>query len=210
MLGYAHAAGFRDGPRPDIETIAGYFSVPVGKLARAAALIELADNPEILLLQNPNRDAKVGAAVLYSSVWSRSYSRVGTPYGMVHRDFHYQVMFSALAALAEVGCDRMRIDNPMPGSPWRTDAYICLLEATRNIKANMGLGVSVWLREWEYDPAMTKMVDEDITRFDIQEHRPVGVSPHIVEGLNMRTVFVEKANEALRKANRPASPEARG
>lgn len=210
MLGYAHAGSFRDGPRPDIETIARYFSVPADKLARVAALTDSADGPEILLLQNPNLDAKIGAAVLYSSVWSRSYSRFGTPYGMVHRDFHYQVMFTALAALAEVGCDRMRIDSPMPGHPWRTDAYICLLEATKNIRANMGQGLSVWLQEGEYDPAMTKKVDEGIARLALQEHRPVGISPHIFEGLNMRTVFVEKAADALQKVNGLTPSEAWG
>ncbi len=200
MLGYAHVAGFRDSPNPHIETIAGYFSVPIDRLAKAAALAELSDRPEIVLLQNSNRDAKVGAAVLFSSVWSHSYAKVGTPYGRVHRDFHYQVMFSALAALAEARCDRMRIDNPMPGRPWRRDAYVCLLEATRNVRAHMGSGISVWLREDEYAPAMLKDVDANMVRFDLQKHRPVGISPHIFEGMNMRTVFVEKATAAMRAA----------
>lgn len=201
MLGYAHAGSFRDGLRPDVETIANYFSVPAEKLARAVTLTESEDRPEILLLQNSNPDAKVGAAVLYSSVWSRSYFKFGTPYGMVHRDFHYQVLFSALAALAEVGCDRMRVDNPMPGRNWRKDAYVCLFEATKNIRANLGKGLSVWLQKGEYDPAMTRKVDESTVRFNLQEHRPVGISPHIFEGFNMRTVFVEKATDALQKSN---------
>lgn len=201
MHGYAHAGGFRDGPRPDIEAIARYFSVPTEKLARVAALIESADDPKILLLQNQNLEAKVGAAVLYSSTWSCSYSKFGTPYGMVHRDFHYQVMFSALAALAEVGCDRMRIENPMPGHPWRTDAYICLLEATKNIRANMGKNLTVWLQEGEYDRAEIEAVDHGMASFALQEHRPVGISPYIFEELNMRTVFVEKATDALQKVN---------
>jgi hypothetical protein len=201
MLGYAHAGGFRDGPRPDIETIARYFSVPRDKLARVAALVESEDDPKILLLQNQNLDAKVGAAVLYSSTWSRPYSKFGTPYGMVHRDFHYQVMFCALAALAEVGCDRMRIDCPMPGHPWRTDAYICLLEATKNIRANMGKNLTVWLQEGEYDRAVIEAVDHGMASFALQEHRPVGISLYIFEGLNMRTVFVEKAADALQKVS---------
>lgn len=201
MHGYAHAGGFRDGPRPDIEAIARYFSVSREKLAMVAALIESADDPKILLLQNQNLEAKVGAAVLYSSTWSYSYSKFGTPYGIVHRDFHYQVMFSALAALAEVGCDRMQIESPMPGRPWRTDAYICLLEATKNIRANMGKDMSVWLLEGEYDRAVIEAVDHGIASFSLQEHRPVGISPYIFEGLNMRTVFVEKAADALQKVS---------
>ena len=200
MLGYAHAAGLREGPRHDAGTIARYFHIPEDRGVRAASLIELSNEPEVLLLQNLDQEAKVGAAVLYPSVWSRAYSFFGTPYGRVHRDFHYQVMFSAMAALAEVGCDRIRIDNPMPGRPWRRDAYVCLLEATRNIRAHMGGGISVWLKEDEYDPAMPKEVDACMARFNLQEHRPVGISPHIVEAMNMRKVFVEKSGEALPKA----------
>lgn len=200
MLGHAHPAGFREGPRNDAGTIARYFGLPEDRFVRAAGLIESADRPEILLLQNPNPEAKVGGAVLYPSVWSKAYFRFGNPYGRVHRDFHYQVMFSALAALAEAGCDRMRFDNPMPGRPWRRDAYVCLLEATRNIRANMGGKISVWLREDEHDPTMPREVDAGMAQYDLQKHRPVGISPHIREGMNMRTVFVETAAEALQKA----------
>jgi hypothetical protein len=184
--------------------IARYFSIPEDRLTRAVALVESAERPEILLLQNPDQNAKVGAAVMFSSVWSKAYAQFGTPYGRVHRDFHYQVMFSALAALVEVGCDRMRIDHPMPGHQWRGDAYVCLLEATRNIRANMRRGLSVWLREGEYDPVMPKEIENRMLEFDLGEHRPVGISPHVFEGLNMRTVFVEKAVDALRKARVPA------
>lgn len=200
MLGYAHAAGYRDDHRPDAVAIARYFRVPEDRIVRVVSLIESADRPEILLLQNPDQNARVGAAVLYPSVWSKAYSRLGTPYGRVHRDFHYQVMFSALAALAEAGCDRMRIDNPMSDRPWRMDAYVCLLEATRNIRAHLGSGISVWLKEGEYDPVMPRDVDAGMARFNLQEHRPVGISFHIFEGLNMRTVFVEKAATARRAA----------
>lgn len=200
MLGYAHAAGLREGPRNDAGNIAQYFGMPEDRVVRAAGMMESADRPEILLLQNPDPEAKVGAAVLYPSVWSKAYSRFGNPYGRVNRDFHYQVMFSALAALAEVGCNRMRFDNPMPGRPWRRAAYVCLLEATRNIRAHLGGEISVWLREDEYDPAMPREVDAGMAQYDLQEHRPVGISPHIHEGINMRTVFVERAEEALRKA----------
>lgn len=195
MLGQAHAAGFRGGPRNDGETIARYFDIPEGRVVRAIGLIESSDRPEILLLQNPNSEAKVGAAVLYPSVWSKAYSHFGNPYGRVHRDFHYQVMFSALAALAEVGCKRIRIENPMPGHPWRRDAYVCLLEATRNIRAHLGGDISVWLREGEYDPGMPREVDAGMAQYNLQQHRPIGISLHIHDGMNMRTVFVERAEK---------------
>lgn len=210
MLGQAHAAGFREGPRNDAETIARYFGIPEGRGVRAAGLIESSDRPEILLLQNPDSEAKVGAAALYPSVWSKAYFRFGNPYGRVHRDFHYQVMFSALAALAEVGCKRIRFDNPMPGRPWRRDAYVCLLEATRNIRAHLGGDISVWLREDEYDPAMPREVDAGMAQYDLQKHRPIGISPYIHEGMNMRTLFVESAEEALHRAGGLAAPRSDG
>lgn len=200
MLGHAHAAGFRDGPRSDADVIARYFSMQEDKVVCAVAMVESAANPQILLLQNSDADAKVGAAVLYSSVWSKAYARIGNPYGRVHRDFHYQVMFSALAALVEVGCDRIRFENPMPGRDWRRDAYVCLLEATRNIHANLDNGISVWLKEFEYSPTMPKKVDAGLSQFNRLTHRPIGISLHILEGMNVRTVFVEKAGDALRMA----------
>ncbi len=210
MIGYAHTAGFRYGPRDDAGTIAGYFRMPEEKVVRAVALIEAIDRPEILLLQNPDPEAKVSAAVIYPSVWSKAYSLFGNPYGRVHRDYHYQVMFSALAALAEVGCNRMQVENPMPGHAWRKDAYVCLLEVTRNIRAHMGGGISVWLREHEYVPTMPNEVDTARAKFNLQDHRPVGISPHIHNGMNMRTVFVERPEDALRKAKCPVLSSTHG
>jgi hypothetical protein len=201
MIGHAHVAGTKMGVRRDLPAMADYFSVLPDRLERAVALIEYSEHPEVLLLQNPDAQARVVAATLFSSVWSKSYSKFGNPYGTVHRDFHYQVLFSALAALAEVGCDRLRIDHPMVGRPWRRDAYVCLLEATRNLRRNMNPKIAVHLQEGTYDPRMPRRVDADTGSFDLQHHRPVGMSPHVFEGLNMRTVFVEKAWDALRAAS---------
>lgn len=192
MLGYAHVAGFRDGPRQDAETIARYFAAKGDAFPRLAAGIETAELPEIILVQNQDRQARVSAAAIFPSVWSRSYLAFGTPYGRVHRDFHYQVMFSAMAALVETGCDAIRIDNPMGGMPWRRDAYVCLMEAVGNIRRRMNPGVAVHLQEGTYDPRMPADADAHASGFDLQDHRPVGVHLHIRDGFNMRTVFVEK------------------
>ena len=188
-MGYAHAAGFRGQPRSDAAGIAEYFSVPPDRLARALTLAETGDRPEILLLQQADPDAKVAAAVFFSSVWSRSYEKFGTPYGRIHRDYHYQVQFAALAALVEVGCARIRIENPMSGYAWRKDAYVCLVEAMENVRRHIAK-VAVHLAEGCYDPGMPKDVDGHMARYDLQDHRPVGISPHMFEGLNMRMVFV--------------------
>ncbi len=201
-LGHVHPAGFRIGPREDANVIARYFSAPTEKVIQALAMIESAERPEILLLQNLDPDARVGAVVLFSSAWSAAYARFGTPFGRVHRDFHYQTMFAALAALAEAGCECMTIDNPLSGHLWRRDAYICLQEATQNLRTHRVPRLTVSLREDEFAPAMLRKVDATIAAFDLQDHRPVGISPHVFEGMNMRTVFVEKAVDALRNAAR--------
>lgn len=210
VIGYAHAVGTKCGVRVNLDEIATYFSVPTERLARAAALIETSERPEILLLQNPNPAAEVAAATFYSSVWSKSYAKYGNPYGVVHRNFHYQVIFCALAALAEVGCDRIRVDHPMFGCPWRRDAYVCLLEATGNLRRNMNPKVAVFLQEGMYDPRMPRKVDAEVDSLDMQDHRPVGMSPHMFEGLNMQTIFVEKARDALRFAAGLSPTEAAG
>lgn len=202
MIGYAHPAGDKNGVRTDIEQIASYFSVNADELTRAALHAESADHAEVILLQNPTKEAKVQAAAIYSSAWSRSYLQGGNPYGAVWRDFHYQVMFSAIAALVETGCERIRIDNPMPGQFWRRDAYVCLLEATQNIKRYMNTEVLVFLQEGSYAASMPSEIDQDEAQFQLSDHRPVGISPHIFASLNLRTVFIEKNSTSTNEHRR--------
>jgi hypothetical protein len=154
----------------------------------------------VVLLQNTAPEASVGAVTFYSSVWSKSYAKVGTAYGAVHRDSHYQCFFVTIAALVEVGCVRVRIENPMSECPWKRDAYICLLEAVRNVRRNMNAQVTVHLESGTYDARMVQLLDGNELDFDLQEHRPIGVRMHIFEGLNMRTVFVECTKDASRQA----------
>jgi len=201
MIGYAYAAGDRRGSvRANAGKIAEYFSLAPGLLGRVMDHIETDERPQVVLLQNTAPEASVGAVTFYSSVWSKSYARVGAAYGAVHRDFHYQCFFVAIAALVEVGCVRVRIENPMSEHPWRRDAYICLLEAVRNVRSNMNPKMTVHLESGTYDARMVQQLDDNELDFDLQEHRPIGVSMHIFEGLNMRTVFVEKSEVACRNA----------
>lgn len=196
MIGCAHSAGTREGARPDLVAMADYFSIPADCLARLAEKVESSEDALVVLLQNSNPEAKVRAATLYSSAWSKAYTRFGHPYGKVHRDFHYQAMFTALAALVEVGCDKLRIDHPAIGTPWSRDAYICLLEVWRNLSRNLNPGVAIHLQEGTYDPRMPRAIDEH-GEFHLQDHRPVSISPFIHEGFNFRKVFVEKAVTAI-------------
>lgn len=201
MIGHVDAAGCRNGHvRSDAGAIAAYFSVSSGRLERALKSVETEDRPQVVILQNTEPGAKVAAVVFFSSVWSQSYAKVGTPYGKVHRDFHYQCLFSAIAALVEVGCERIRVEPPMSGYLWRRDAYICLLEVVRNIQKNMNRRATVYLAQGSYHAQMVENLDRDRDDHDMQEHRPVGTGMHIVEGLNMRTVYIEDARTAQRNA----------
>ncbi len=201
MIGYAYAAGDRRGSvRANVGLIAEYFSLAPELLGRVLEYIETDERPQVVLLQNTVPEARVGAVTFFSSVWSKSYAKVGTAYGVVHRDFHYQCFFVAIAALVEVGCVRLRIENPMSEHPWKRDAYICLLEAVRNVRRNMNSQIAVHLESGTYEARMVQLLDGNELDFDLQVHRPVGVRMHIFEGLNMRTVFVEDALSALRNA----------
>lgn len=194
MIGYAHTAGDHlTRIRPNAGAIAEYFSVPSDRLKRALEILETEERPRIVLLQNTEPGANVGAATFFSSVWSKAYGNFGTPYGKVHRDFHYQCLFAAIAALVEAGCEHIRVENPMSGYPWRRDAYICLMEAFRNVQKNMNRRVSVCLEQGSCNERMVEHLDRNQPDYDMQEHRPVGICMHMFEGLNMRTVFVEKA-----------------
>lgn len=201
MIGHAYAAGGPSGHiRLDPGAIAGYFSVNPDRLERALETLETEDRPQIVILQNTEPGTKVAAVAFFSSVWSKSYAKVGTPYGKVHRDFHYQCLFSAIAALVEIGCERISVENPMSCHLWRKDAYICLLEVVRNVQKNMSRRATVHLEPGSYDARMVESLDRERDDHDMQEHRPVGTGMYIFEGLNMRTVFVEDARTALRNA----------
>ncbi len=201
LHGRACTAGGRRGrARPDANAIAEYFAVSPARLERVLTILETGDQPQIAILQNTAPGAKVAAATFFSSVWSKSYVNVGTPYGKVHRDFHYQCLFSAIAALVEVGCESIRVEPPTSGHLWRRDAYICLLEVVRNIQKNMNRRVTVHLELGSYHALMVETLDRERDAYDMQEHRPVGTGMHIFEGLNMRTVFVQNAQRARIKA----------
>ena len=185
--------------------VAQYFSVPFGSLAKILQFVETAAEPNIVLVQHceESEDCNLRAITFFPSVWSTAYARFGTPYGKVHRDYHYQCLFLAISTLVEVGCTRNRIGSPMPGYLWRRDAYVCLLEANRNIQKNMNLRAQVNLEPGSYYAPMVDLMDRRRDEFDMQEHRPVGVHMHIVDGFNIRRVFVETADEifAARKSS---------
>jgi hypothetical protein len=197
-IGYAYAAGDRHrNTNRNSDEVAARFSLQPDRLVRCLEALETEDHPGILLLQYSEPSAEDGSVVYFSSAWSKAYERFGTPYGKVHRDFHYQCLFMSIATLVEIGCEYIVVDNPMSGYMWRRDAYICLAEALENIRRYMNGLVTAHLTPGSFNARIVKKLDEDLAIFNFQKHRPVGISPHFLEGLNMRTVFVEKAEVAL-------------
>jgi len=211
MIGHACAAGSRSGHiHPDAAAIAGNFSVRPDRLRRALETLETQDRPQIVILQNTEHGAKVAAVGFFSSVWSKSYAKVGTSYGKVRRDFHYQCLLAAISALVEIGCERIRVESSMSCHPWRRDAYICLLEVVRNIQKNMSRCATVHLELGSYEARMVESLDRERYDYDMQDHRPVGTGMRIFEGLNIRTVFVENARVALQNASPQSTYSAMG
>jgi hypothetical protein len=56
----------------------------------------------------------------------------------------------------------------------------------------MNFQAALRIEPGSYYPPMVKLMDEQRDEFDMQEHRPVGVNMYIMDGFNMRRVFVEK------------------
>lgn len=201
MIGMLHSAGICSGrSRTDIPVVADYFSIHPGRLTRLLKELESGPRPQLLLLQNPAPEAKTRAAVFMSSVWSRSYAKLGNPLGDVYRDFHYQCLFSGMQFLVEAGCTRLRVENPLSGYVWQKDALICLFEAFDNIKRYVNPATRLSLQEGSYDESMLRDIDKLRVTCRFEDHRPIGISPHIHDGLNMRTIFVEKREIALSMA----------
>lgn len=182
------------------------FPYPQATLARALAYAETAERPQVLLLRRPAPEREAAAMTFFSSGWSKSYAALANPFGRTHRDFHYQVFFVALQTLAAAGCTRIRVDSPMRDRTWRWDAYVCLLEAVKNVRAHVGK-VDVFLGEGTYDPRLPKAIEARVAEYHLQPHRPVGIHPGVFEGLPMTTVFVETATVALAmdRAHGPAA-----
>jgi len=204
MMGSLHPAGMSPGrsgrSRPDIPSIADYFSIDPRRLTGVLKKLESGPHPQLLLIQNADPEARVRAAVFMSSVWSRSHAKLGEPRGKVHRDFHYQCLFSGMQFLAEVGCTQLMIENPLSGYVWQKDALICLLEAHDNIRRYVNPAIRVEVQEGAYDEAKTGGFDKLCANNLFEDHRPIGIHAHIHDGMNMRTIFVEKKEIALRKA----------
>jgi len=184
-------SGYRQGY---LSSVGEYFDVDLAKLTRILKVIESSDKPRIVLLQQQARDGVARNACFVSSAWSKSYGALANPYWTVHRDFHYQWLFGAMAMLVDCGCERLRVGNLLCGEQWRRDAYLCQVEAVGNIRRLMRSDIEVFLELRSHETAMVEEVDRTAGDFDMQEHRPIGINFQLLEGLNAAKLFIEPAS----------------
>lgn len=102
--------------------------------------------------------------------------------------------------LAEVGCTHIRVENPLTGYAWQKDASICLLEARYNIKRRVNPAIRIALWEGACNEAIGN-IDKLCAEHVFEEHRPIGICPHVHGGLNIQTVFVESRAGGVAKAS---------
>ena len=194
--GRIHPAGMKGAQYSEeyISSISMQFSIDVEKLRRVFFHLETGQFPEIVLLQNPDPRAEVQAACFVSSVWSRSYKLEPISRDEIHRDFHYQCLFTAMEFLAEVGCTMIRVENLMTNCIWKRDAYICLIEARRNVRKYVNPYVTIQLQDCAYDPAMADGVNCSFNPEGLNDHRPIAMCPYVMDGLNMSRIFLRTPN----------------
>jgi hypothetical protein len=197
MIGMLHPAGEKwKKVRTDYVQIAEYFEIEPAKLKRLLTYLENAERPELLLLQARNAEATIHAAVIMSSVWSRSYRKLRKPDDyQIHRDYYYQCLFSGMLFLTEAGCDAFQIENPKTGYKWQWDGFICVCEAWFNIRRHVNPVIRVAFKGGSYEESLWQRVEELAKTHAFEEHRPIGTSPHVEDGLNMRTIFVDTRDE---------------
>ena len=192
MVGNVHPAGMKNAPYGEdyVASVAAYFCMDADKVQRVLGYIEQSDEPEIALMQNPGAEGEAKAACFVSSVWSRSYQRLGCSRKQIHRDFHYQCLFAAIEVLAAVGCSVIRIENLMSGFKWQRDALICLHEVWRNIRKLINPDLRICLPDGSFDQGVVDDVTANLHEFDPEEHRPIAVHLYVSDGLNMRRIFL--------------------
>ena len=177
-----------------LSSIASYYRVDVERLRGLLAFLEGSERPEIALLQNPAATGEIRAICFVSSVWSRSYKLLRCPSEQVHRDFHYQCLFTSMELLAEVGCSVFRVESLRSGFFWQRDAFICLLEAWRNVTKLVSPNCNVQLIDETFEKEMVDEVTRNLGKYGPEDHRPIGMAPYIREGFNMHRIFLPESS----------------
>lgn len=193
-LGVIQAVGWKYGlfDEESLSSDAAYFGKDLSVLKGVLEHIDKSEHPEIALLQDPNSSTTMRSICYVSSAWSRSYRKVRRSRDnvRVHRDFHYQVYFTAINLLADVGCTSIFVTPLFNGERWRWDALLCLSEAVSNIKKLVTRDITIQLRADIVDQALLDGLDESVRVFGFADHRPIAMCPYVMDGINMTTVFV--------------------
>ena len=190
--GRIHPAGMKGSMLSEeyCTSIAKHFGTDADRLKRVLLHLEECDRPEIALLQNSDAGAEVQATCFVSSAWSCSYKNQPIPHDEIQRDFHYQCQFMALQLLADVGCTLVGIENLKAGYIWHRDAYICMLEAWKNIKKYVNSNIRIQLLDGSYDQSMVDEVTQTSSSIVMNDHRPIAVTLYVMEGLNMAKIWL--------------------
>lgn len=190
--GRVQPAGLK-GAKYDAEYLASmakHFGLATNRLTRVLFYLEECEKPEIALVQNTDINAEIHAACFVSSAWSVSYK--GQPFSRkhIHRDFYYQCLFTAMQLLAEVGCTLIGVENLTTGYKWDRDAYICLIEAWRNVQKYVNSDVKIQLQDVSYDRSTAETIYSTLSSLTLNDHRPIAMHPYVMEGLNMSRIFL--------------------
>lgn len=170
--------------------MAKHFGISPNRLTRVLHYLEECEKPEVALVQNPDTSAETSAACFVSSAWSVSYKRQPYTRNQIHRDFYYQCLFTSMKLLAEVGCTLIGVENLTSGYRWHRDAYICLIEALRNIQKYVNSDVKIQLQDVSYDPSTVETINSILSSLMLNDHRPIAMHPYVMEGLNMSRIFL--------------------
>jgi len=189
-------AGHKYGQFDDelLSSYASYYGKDLSLLKRILEHVEKSEHPEIALFQDPNSTPTFQSLCYVSSAWSRSYRRVRTSRDgfRVHRDFHYQIYFTAIDLLADVGCTSVRVSPLFNGEEWRWDALLCLSEALSNFKKAVTRNMTIQLRDDLIDQKLLDGLDESVRVFGFADHRPIAMCPYVLDGINMTRIFLSK------------------
>lgn len=168
---------------------ASYFGIDKTATYYACRDLETLPYPQIVILQNEDSDGEISAACFVSSTTSRSYRRLASPNGRIHRDFHYQCFFTALNLLIEVGCTHIRLKSLRPDEKWLQDSYVCFMEARRNLIARWQKDIRFEIELFDGDRERLGFISENIEEFQLNFHRAIYSNLEITHGLNVTTIY---------------------
>jgi len=195
-IGRIQPAGHKYGQFADepLSSFASYYGKDLSALKKILEHVEGSEHPEIALFQDPTPSPTAESLCFVSSGWSRSYRNVRRSrenYG-IHRDFHYQIYFTAIDLLADVGCTSVCVSPLFNSEKWQWDAVVCLSEAITNFKKLVTRNMTIQLDRDLFDQGRQDDFNRNIRLYKFSEHRPIAIGPYVMDGVNMTRIFLAK------------------